>query len=448
MFKADAVSSTLASAYTYLGQFIVHDIVLTKAVNPTSPAADPCTQAPLPPAAVRAAFDNKRTAFLELESVYGQGPNHLDIVGKPIPLVGDELLLGKVSIDIDSDDDAPDFDLERDLPREAMSSDPEHDRAARIADPRNDESLILGQLHLAFMRAHNTLVRRGKTFAEARTLLRQHYQWMVINDFLKQVADPVTVEQVLSAPLYKPEEGEFFIPLEFSVAACRFGHSMSREVYYLSKHLTFASLKDDLFTRMALGQQRPQTTTARVYETLPKSHVVEWEHFVLHPENKGKLNLACKIDTGLVRAFFSLSNEGRQPKTCKEMNLAVLDLKRGYIQSLPTGQAVAQALGLTPLTEAEILKVAVNSEQRAVLEESELSVRTPLWFYILAEAAQEAHGSGNSLGPVGSRIVAEVLIGLVRKTPDSFLNDKSWSPTLTGDHFYLSDLLRLAGMLK
>ena len=122
------------------------------------------------------------------------------------------------------------------------------------------------------------------------------------------------------------------------------------------------------------------------------------------------------------------------------------NLLRGYLLGLPTGQAVAKALGETPLM-AQALKDAAGDEAQAeALEDGGFLERTPLWYYVLAEAA---HGGGQRLGPVGGTVVAEVLIGLCRRSPESILDDPNWQPTLTegGGSFELSSLLRSAGVL-
>ena len=73
----------------------------------------------------------------------------------------------------------------------------------------------------------------------------------------------------------------------------------------------------------------------------------------------------------------------------------------------------------------------------------------PLWFYVLKEA-ELPPSDGERLGPVGGRIVAEVLVGLLQRDPNSYLYlDPAWKPTpplapSTGQ-FGFVDLLRFAG---
>jgi hypothetical protein len=112
-------------------------------------------------------------------------------------------------------------------------------------------------------------------------------------------------------------------------------------------------------------------------------------------------------------------------------SLALRDLERGSGVGLPSGEAVAEELGVEPLSEAEL---ALPGDWDA---------GTPLWLYILKEA--RARAGGDQLGPVGARIVGEVLVGVIDRDPESWpVNDAGWQPTVPGEHrhgFGLADLL-------
>lgn len=145
-----------------------------------------------------------------------------------------------------------------------------------IGDPRNDENTIVSQLQVAFLRAHNALVAEGRTFDEARTILRQHYQHLVVHDFLPRVADPAVVADILqSGPkVFDPGPAYFFMPLEFSVAAYRFGHSMVRSAYdfnlNFNLHGGIPATLGLLFTFSAFAGQLGN------FDTLPENWIVEW----------------------------------------------------------------------------------------------------------------------------------------------------------------------------
>ncbi|HEX8071575.1 MAG TPA: heme peroxidase family protein [Pyrinomonadaceae bacterium] len=406
-------NSAIPAAYTYFGQFIDHDITLMSL--PRDIKLDDPNLAPLAPSDVQR-IRNVRTATFDLDCVYSEAPHASD----------DLMLLGLVAKD--GPRPAGKVGNDFDLPRQGRSPDPAHDRTARIGDGRNEENAIIAQMHVAFLRAHNALVARGHTYCEARALLRQHYQWIVIHDYLKRVADPAIVDDLLANPGNLYPAGRLFIPFEFSAAAFRFGHTMVRAAYDVNVNFParFASLLR-LFN--VLGP----------YLNLPEKWLIQWENFV-----EGGTNVARRIDTSLVEPLSTLP--GLPGIAIRgEISLAVRNLLRGYVLRIPTGQAVARVLSLPILSASELVEAAVSKEQAEVLESTELSTRTPLWFYILAEAVH--FNQGRLLGPVGSTLVAGVLIGLIRNTKNSFLQTPNWTPSVSGTKFDLPDLLRLAGVL-
>jgi hypothetical protein len=428
-----AGDSKIPAAYTYLGQFIDHDITLEVDSGVLGDITSPAL-APAPLAKARA-LKNLRTATLDLDSVYGP----------PAPRAGDKMAVNTVSA---SGGRPPGKDQFNDVPRKPPSNNPadkDIDREALIGDARNDENLIIAQLQVAFLRAHNAIVDRGKSFDEARRLLRQHYQWIVLHDFLPRVCDPKIVRKTIAKNrFYTPKDAYFFMPLEFTVAAYRFGHSMIRGRYDHNLNFTSATLQL-LFTFTALSGQLspgPNPTPGAGFPTLPENWIIQWERFV----GAAPTNLARAIDPKLVEPIFTLPDTFGVPMTGINARLAVRNLLRGYLLRMPTGQAVAKKIGASPLSASTILKFAASDDQRKVLKSSGFHRRTPLWFYILAEAAATKKGR---LGEVGSTLVAEVLVGLARRSEDTFLDVKGWKPTLgtLKGVFRLEDLLRLSGNL-
>ena len=427
--------SDIPAAYTYFGQFVDHDITLELESADLPDLLDPGLT-PLGRTQIRRNIRNARTATLDLDSVYS-GPAQRD---------GEKMRIGKVS---PSGNRPPDKDDNNDLPRRGRKpGDPELDREALIGDPRNDENLIVAQLHVAFLRAHNRLVNQGENFHGARKLLRQHYQHIVLQDFLKRIADPQVVDETIAQNrVYTPGEDRLFMPLEFSVAAYRLGHSMVRAEYDFNVNFRPASF-DQLFTFTALSGQLGD------FDTLPEIWIIEWENLV---DAGAPFNKTRSIDTRLVEPLFELPDLQGRPREGDRARLAVRNLLRGYLLRLPTGQAVARALkgrlqGVRPipvLTPQQIRGVA-SDEQARVLQDAEfLERKTPLWYYILAEAAFLE--GGERLGPVGSTIVAEVLVGFVRRSEGSILRANGWQPTLPRAQpstFTLPDLLRFARVLN
>ncbi len=468
----------ISAAYTYFGQFVDHDITLEATSAPGSRLTAPDLR-PLQLDRIRNETTNGRTALLELDSVYGL-PAERDPQDRRKMRIGDVSPLGasdKPGLRPPNKADA------NDLPREPRSeNDSTHDRAALIGDPRNDENTIIAQLHLAFLLAHNKLLEEANApnrFKKAKRRLRRHYQYIVLHDFLKQIADPEIVDDIIENGnrIYTPaDEDEFFMPLEYSVAAFRFGHTMIRAHYDFNLNFNRRDETDAngnplptaslgfLFTFTALSGQLgfgPGTNT------LPENWIIQWENF-FDPQGGEPFSKARRIDTELVEPLNHLRIVTGQEEgdATVEPNLparlAVRNLLRGYLLRMPTGQAVAHALqeklqgvrDVPVLTSQQIEENAekVNDEQAQVLKrelpgDTKFSERTPLWYYILAEAA--VLGEGQHLGPVGSTIVAEVLVGLIRRSPDSIL-ESDWEPNLPSVQpgtFTLPDLLRFAGVL-
>jgi LysM repeat protein len=456
-------NSPIPAAYTYLGQFIDHDITLEidnekqgLGSGTMKVLLDPA-MAPLPLDQIRKVLRNQRSATLDLDSVYG-APAPRD------PANEDRLRLGRVhDITLQNPPNPNPAPLARpkgkgddnDLPREPRSADIKHDRAALIGDPRNDENTIISQLHVAFLKAHNALIDQGLPFREARRTLRQHYQHIVVHDFLKRIADPKIVDDVVvnGNKWFNPYAEPFFMPIEFAVAAYRFGHSMIRSLYNFNSNFRVNTRPpgslDLLFVFTALSGQLGEDLGLEPADGLPENWIIEWENIVGSGDAVMKTR---KIDTNLAAlnggALFRLRDESGTPLPDDAARLAVRNLLRGYRLRLPTGQAVADLLGVRVLSKDQIRQAAGSDAQRAALDSSEFLTRTPLWYYILAEA--KALHDGAHLGPVGSTIVAEVLVGLVRRSEDSILKQPGWKPNLPAAKpgtYELADLLRLAKVL-
>ena len=442
-------NSSIPAIYTYWGQFIDHD--LTANTDREQDEADPVLAqfnitrdglAPLDPDVVRQHLRNLRLPALNLDSVYGDGPA---LPGGPATQAADmydgiKLRLGAVSIEpspgagpIAGVRIPPDDDLARDLPRADGG-------AALIGDGRNDENLIVAQFHVAFLRFHNATVDwvraneehadDAAVFERARELVRWHYQWLVVHDYLKTVCTPGVPDEVLLSPsgLLDPRADGVWMPLEFSVAAYRFGHSMVRAAYDYNRNFgrpepagaAVNSPTASFFLLFAFtGNFTPPFFGGSA--TLPFNWVIEWDRFV----DKGDPfpdHFARRIDTRVAPPLRNLTNEGNgDPAVIQGIlkRLAVRNLLRGYLLSLPTGQAVATALGETPLSGRQITG-GNNPVVNDALVAGGFDTRTPLWFYVLKEA--EAQADGQSLGRVGSRLISETIIGQIRNDPTSFLN--------------------------
>src|SRR6185369_17261953 len=278
----------------------------------------------------------------------------------------------------------------------------------------------------------------------------QHYQWIVLEDFLPRVADWAVIKKIRAKgpKFFKPSRESLFTPLEFSAAAYRFGHSKVRSAYvgYNTVLPTSAGLPELFKFTMLTGDLSGEHNTHILGQW-----VIDWKNFLRSDDPDF---FSRPIDTRLSQPLFNLKEHGVRPPDWKQ-NLAVRNLLRGYLLRIPTGQAVATAMNekdqsIVALTPAQI-ESAVGAQQytkmkEAGFEKAGFHEHTPLWFYILAEAAY--YNKGHHLGPVGSTIVAETLIGILRYSDYSILSTPGWKPTLglTPGKFDLEDLLEFAGV--
>jgi len=468
-----ANNSTIPPIYTYFGQFIDHDMTANTDRDSTTSDITASPFVPRDPRYVAEHLRNLRDPALSLDSLYGDGPA-FDAAASTAAAAfydGIKLRVGKVAEagkegerPLRGDRIPPDGDLARDLPRDGSGK-------ALIGDGRNDENLIIAQLHTAFLRFHNAVVdwveehepmhdTAAARFARAKQLVQWHYQWLVVHDFLKTVTMTGIADKVLLADdedrLYQPNGGDVYMPLEYSVAAYRFGHSMIRAVYDYNRNFGRPGtvLPSAPFELLFLFTGKADPPFGGATDVLPFNWVVEWDRMV----DKGAHlpdRFARKIDTNLAPPMRDLSNEGNgaaPPMRLILKRLATRNLLRGYLLAIPTGQKVAEAMGLQPLSRAELEQdnhVAVNE----ALEAGGFIERTPLWYYVLKEA--EVRANGNSLGPIGSRIVCETIIGQLRHDETSYLRQPGgWDPhdgvrLPDGSPIVsIADLLRFAGVLS
>jgi hypothetical protein len=379
-----------AAGWPLFGQYIAHDITADRS--------------PLAHHAERAEAPNFRSPRADLEALYGSGQ-----VGSPFLFRRDDpalLLLGR-----------NDRGEEADLPRNPEG-------IALLGDPRNDTHLIVSQLHVGFIRAHNRLVAAARergveeadVFATARRETVWHYQWVIVNDYLPRLVAAELLDSMLTdgPRLYRPD-GAPRIPLEFADAAFRYGHSQVRDSFALRHGSEPLRLFPDL-----IG-----------FRPVPAERTIEWST-MFDVEGKPPAQRAKLIDGRLARSLIELPAAiTGEVEVDAYRSLAGRDLERGHAYGLPSGEEVARAMGEEPL-EGDPLG----------LRTAGWTGETPLWLYFLAESA--SRGGGERLGPCGGRIVAEVLIGILDADPGSYrANAPDWTPTLParGERFGLTDLL-------
>jgi hypothetical protein len=296
---------------------------------------------------------------------------------------------------------------------------------AIIPDPRNDENLIISQLHVAFLRYHNAVLQKlDGDFRETQRHVRWHYQWIIVNHFLPKIVGREVLDSVRREGLrfFHWNGPHPFMPIEFSAAAYRLGHSQVRPAYRINPN--FAA---QVFTK--------SQNDLRGSRVVPDDKRVDWSNFFDglggHPQP------SMLIDTKISGPLLALPEDLVRSADPLHRSLPFRNLQRGSIPGLPSGQAVAGRMEEDVLNDDELwdgvrqtLKVPKDAP-------------APLWFYILREA--EVKEGGRHLGKVGGRIVAEVFIGLLMADKQSYLAvSPKWEPE--GGDFTMAQLLQAAGV--
>jgi hypothetical protein len=272
-----------------------------------------------------------------------------------------------------------------------------------------------------------------EVFAEAQRLVRWHFQWLVLHEFLPKTVGQETADDVREhGPQFYKWHNDPFIPVEFSVAAYRFGHSQVRPSYRANfgtsatdaTHQFFGLIFDPAVT------DPDDPADLRGGRRAPR-RFIDWQTFFDFGDGRVKNNKL--IDTTLSSPLFALLGQAAGTP----VSLATRNLLRNLTMEVPSGQRVARAMSLPVLAAADLVDI----------KPLHLEKRTPLWFYVLREAAVTA--GGQHLGPVGGRIVAEVITGLIHGDRQSYVRqDPNWTPIYgTGDDFTIADLLRKAGVV-
>lgn len=448
----DAEESDFGAAYTYFGQFIDHDITF----DPSSfqqQKSDPN------------AIIDFRTPKFDLDNVYGRGPGDQPYFYDGLTK---KFILGQKLFIVERNPGA------RDLMRSDAASD--GTQRAIIGDPRNDENVIVSQLQGIMQRFHNRMVDiliaadPQASFDTIQLEVRRHYQWAVLHDFLPKIVDKDVLDHVSEAianpslsfahhhpklRFYKFKEVR--MPVEFSVAAYRLGHSMVRPAYRVN----------EFTTALAIFDHTNPTNGLNAFGNFPKSWGIDWQRFIdlglrTGPETvTDRVQRAYKIDTSLVEPLSNLpfSIAGDEARAhARFLSLAFRNLLRAQKLLLPSGQAVAHAMGVHPLKDEEIIIFPAEDGANETDGEDGAKAPTitdistafagscPLWVYILAESRRNFFKKGKArLGQVGGTIVAETFLALMLADDSSIVNHPHWRPrSAHPETFGLADIIKLA----
>ena len=477
-----APDSTMPPVLTYWGQFLDHELTArTDRESNITSVKEP--HPPKPSALVESKLRNARSPRFDLDSVYGGSPIGPGITADVVTVISGlrhPTLVNKMRVGTALEPGPlPDgLDEHRDLPRYVQVQAAVRDAALNVAraslpadefakfadtlpqraligDTRNDENLVIAQFHLSFLRFHNKAVdflashNTGwlPDFSAAQTLTRLHYQWLVVEGYREGGCEPAGVSRVGQdrASHFFKFRAEFdsrrqdtrlgnALPLEFSVAGYRFGHSMVRALYDYNKNFGRPGGIRDKATLDLLFGFTGGGGNIDDSKKLPKNWVIDWSRFVgVSPHDSADglpARVARKIDTALAPPLGAMVKEGNDETDAQLKalfkSLARRNLRRGYNLRLPTGQALHAHLKQNGAVQsAPIADISAMFNAKPQLRDflknsqSKFFEQTPLWFYILAEAEG---GGGNRLGEVGSFLVASTFIGVLLADPDSALS--------------------------
>jgi hypothetical protein len=435
MTRAGGGSTGIPAGYTYLGQFIDHDLTMDR------------TEVMLGSSVAPRDMLQGRSPSLDLDSLYGAGPQD---AGSEQFYADDGLRLkmGKT-------DDGKPFDL----PRKGTKT--------LIPDHRNDENLAVGQTHLALIRFHNRVIKvlasvpEAKRFAKARRAVVKHYQWMIRHDYLPRICEESVIADVFTndRKLFEPNANGSVatsMPIEFSVAAFRLGHSMIRGEYQWN-----ANFQDGGGTLEALFRFSGTGGNLTESSPLPGVWPADWRRLYDFPAAghgdlaapPGRFNRAMRIDTRIVNPLDKLPpgtiGAKKKPADRLELNLAFRNLVRARMVKLATGQDMARRLRskgvrVKALTKRQIVDGSGGAGLSALTaaQRNAVAEKTPLWFYIL----REAELNGGKLDGVGARIVAETFHRAIEGSKASIIRHKEFVPHFATDDktFNMPDLLFFA----
>lgn len=449
----------LPPSYTYFGQFVNHDISapcgdvvaaeataamgVVGAVDP--PGLDRSTRAGV--AAILTHFANEHPEPMMLGSLYGDGPHSADPAIRALyEADGKRFRLGRTRRETDAVLKSAVVDTSLVVHATGARDIPRRDGRPLIADERNDENLIISQLHLALMLVHNKAVAvlepdhpdPAHCFAAARALVTRHYHWLILNDWLPQLLSTALKRPLSDYPTHLTQANA--VPLEFTTAAFRFGHSMVSAAYDFNANFGAkgrisedGALLEDLFaftSRRNMGQKAPGLPE------LPDHWVIDWDRMTrLLPGRQSSppraFGSAEQIDLALAPDMLNLVGDS---DVAVHGSILFRNLMRGFHRRIPFGQDLARRYGVAPLTEAEV-RDALPQEVtlapggkglRQVAAELGMLRETPAWLYFLCEA--KAREAGQRVGETASHVIADTIVGLMRLNPGSVLNMGEWHP--------------------
>ncbi|WP_434612006.1 peroxidase family protein [Tabrizicola sp. M-4] len=444
-----ALLMRLPAAYTYFGQFVNHDI--SAPVGGVAAADAPAPVGVIGPAepqglgqtwradrqTILARVVNEQGRPLMLGSLYGDWPDTDDPgIAALFARDGKRFRLARVAAVKDVEFTDIDVDPATVLRATGAPDLPRRGREAVIADRRNDGNLILSQMHLAFLRVHNRAVAAlepairddAACFRAARRLVTLHYHWLILNDFLPRILSRTVLTRPLAewaSRLAAARE----VPMEFTTAAFRFGHSMVGRAYDFNANFGAggkiageAKLIELFRFTSAQNMGHPEGPARQV----PEHWVIDWERVTAGGMARpgGAHAGAERIDLNFAPDMLNVAGDAAVPE---QGSILFRNLMRGFHRRIPFGQRLADAYGVERLTLQQMRAALPRRRSPGGAFASPLVAadalgfmeEMPAWLYFLCEA--KALERGARVGPTASRIIADTIVGLMRGEEESLL---------------------------
>lgn len=389
------------AGYTYFGQFVIHDLSFDSISAARKFPTDPI---------VLSDVTNLRSPLLNLETVYG---NHFPCkrVRKRAEMMqsGSDLLF---RLDDTSTELLVKKSFKNDLPRK--------NGKALIVDPRNDENLAVAQIHVAFLKFHNTLAKKlgiddsSEGLERARKEVTNHYQWIVLHDMLPKLVRSEILEAYLRGKPDRCSDSNADppqLPIEFTLGVFRTLHSMVRETYHWNA-LHGSGPNSAGATLFDLFSFTGESEHTQLTSNLPSDWIINWNNFfnTESSSSANELNFAKPIDLNVAKSLTFSDHSG------KTVSLSALDILRGQSFGLASGQKVAgQFLPSHQILRSDQIARFLREDLRAPF-----ASETPLVLYLMIEAMIDENGA--RLGLLGSHIASSVIVRLLRADKDSILN--------------------------
>lgn len=373
-------NTTVTAGFTYFGQFITHDITYEHLINKNYK----------PSLNLRSVYDDGKET--ELSCTKKKDSSQEKVENREMILKVRKISDGR-------------FDFFREKNGDAL-----------VSDCRNDQHLIIAQMHLVWVRFHNALIDYlrdikkiplAELYKTAREIAVFHYRWLILNQYCKLLlCDPSVISDLLaSTNNFKLFKAELMPQLmaEFTHAAMRIGHTQVQNSYVINNkhnasHTLFSGESGGLLGGRCLDQLE-----------------FDWEVFFWMKKEVRHMNFSSLIDLKVIKQMQILQLPGQA--SLDRLNLIRLDLEKS--------KDLSNFVNSVSKSNLKIYNAATfweSWQEKGGVRPMQSEEGLPLWLYFMFEAEKEG---GIKLGPLGSQIIAEQIVWTIRQDP--FLSGKDYS---------------------